>query len=146
MPEKWVTRSGARMDRAAMVWVIRRFIDSAAEIVFLPEAEVMAFAAETGATPFHHPQAALRNTGLRTGFEALIAERQLHDPALTAMTLAIRGVETQDRNLTPWSTGLRALALGLRALHEDDAAFVASVAAMLDGFYRFCQDLVAPTA
>jgi hypothetical protein len=146
MPEKWVTRSGARMDRAAMVWVIRRFIDVDAEIVFLPEGEVMAFAAETGATPFHHPQAALRNTGLRTGFEALIADRGLTEPALTAMTLAIRGVETQDRNLTPWSTGLRALALGLRALHEDDDAFVASVGAMLDGFYRFCQDLVAPSA
>ena len=144
MPEKWVTRSGARMDRAAMVWLIRRFIDPEAKITFLPESDVIAFASETGATPFHHPHAKLRNTGLRTGFDAMIAEHRLQDPALVVMALAIRGVETQDRGLTPWSTGLRALGLGLRALHGDDETFVAEIGRMLDGFYRFCQDTTDP--
>ena len=30
---KWVTRSNVRMDRAAMVWLIRKEIDPEAEIV-----------------------------------------------------------------------------------------------------------------
>lgn len=146
MPQKWVTRSGARMDRAAMVWLIRRYLDPDAEITFLPESEVMAFASEHGATPFHHARAKLKNTGLRTGFDAMLAEHHLADPALTVLALALRGAETQDRTLTPWSTGLRALGMGLRALHADDEAFVAEVGRMLDGFHRFCEDLVAPVS
>jgi hypothetical protein len=125
-----------------MIWLIRRFVDPEAEVVYLPGGEVLEFAEETGATPFHHPKAALRNTGFRTGFDAVIARYGLHDPALTVMALALRGAETSDRTLTPWSIGLRAIGGGLRSLHEDDEVFVAETGRMLDGLYRFCQDLV----
>jgi hypothetical protein len=141
---KWVTRTGVRMDRAAMVWLIRNVIDPEAEILYLPEGEVMEYAEESGATPFHHPKADLRNTGFRTGFDALIMHEQLTDPALAIMQMALRGAETTDRTLTPWSTGLRAIGLGLRSLHEDDQAFVDAMATVLDGLYRFCQDQLAP--
>jgi len=142
----WVTRTGVRMDRAAMIWLIRRSIDPEAEITFLPEAEVLEFAAETGATPFHHPKAELRNTGLRTGFDALITHYQLPDPALAVMALIIRGAETNERGLTQWSPGFWAIGSGLRQLHQDDETYVADVARLLDGLYRFCQDLLAPAA
>ena len=141
---RWVTRTGVRMDRAAMVWLIRREIDPAAEISLLPEAEVMAFAEEQGATPFHHPQAELRNTGLRTGFDSLITHYELRDPMLAVMALAMRGAETQDRTITPWSTGLRAIGNGLRSLHKDDQAFIDAMAVVLDGLYQFCADQLAP--
>lgn len=143
---QWVTRAGARLDRAAMVWLIRRSIDQEAEIVFLPDAEVVDYAERTGATPFHHPQAELRNTGLRTGFDSLLTHYQLADPALAVLALIVRGAETTDRGLTPWSVGFRAIGSGLRQLHEEDDAFVADVGRVLDGLYRFCQDLLAPAA
>ena len=143
---KWVTRAGARMDRAAMVWLIRRSIDPEAEFVYLPESEVLEFAAESGATPFHHPKAELRNTGVRTGFDALRTHYQLDDPALAVLALIIRGAETQDRQLTPWSTGFWAIGSGLRNLHEDDATYVAAIGDILDGLYRFCQDTLAQVA
>src|SRR3954468_13004737 len=120
MTMRWVTRAGARLDRASMIWLIRRRIDPDAEIVFLPDSEVMAYAEAHGATPFHHPGAELRNTGLRTGVDSMIAKHNLADPALTALALIIRGAETQDRQLTPWSQGLRAIGSGLRAIHEND--------------------------
>jgi hypothetical protein len=134
------------MDRASMVWLIRRMIDPDAEIAFLPESQVMAEAAATGATPFHHPQAELRHTGFRTGFDALVTHFQLTDPALAVMALALRGAETNERQLTPWSMGIRAISQGIRALHTDDEAFVSAMAPVLDGLYRFCQDLLAPVA
>ncbi len=143
---RWVTRAGARLDRAAMIWLIRRSIDAEAEFVFLPDAEVMKYAATTGATPFHHPHADLRNTGLRTGFDALLTHYDLTDPALAVLALILRGAETADRGLTPWSVGFRAIGSGLRQLHVEDEAFVADVGRVLDGLYRFCQDLLAPTA
>ena len=143
---RWVTRAGARMDRAAMIWLIRREIDPEAEIAFLPDAQVMTDAEATGATPFHHPQAELRNTGFRTGFDALVTHYQLTDPALAVMALALRSAETNERQLTPYSVGLRAIGSGIRALHDDDETYVAAMAPIFDGLYRFCQDLLAPVA
>lgn len=143
---EWITRTGARLDRAAMIWLIRNRIDPAATITFLPEAEVMAAAEARGATPFHHPQADLRNTGLRTGFDALIFRYELTEPALTAMSLAVRGAETNDRQVTPWSVGLRAIGLGLRSMHDDDAAFVSAVSTVFDGLHQFCVELTGPAA
>lgn len=141
---KWVTRAGVRMDRAAMVWLIKKEIDPAAEIAILPESEVMEYAEETGATPFHHPQAELRHTGTRTGFDALRTHYGLDDPALGLMSLILRGAETNDRSLTQWSPGFWAIGNGLRQLIDDDEMFIAQMALVLDGLYRFCQDQLAP--
>ena len=143
---QWVTRTGVRMDRAAMVWLIRHAIDPQAEIVLLPEGEVMEYAAETGATPFHHPKAELRNTGVRTGFDALRTHYDLQDPALGLLALIIRGAETNDRGLTQWSPGFWAIGSGLRQLTPDDEAFIDQIGVVLDGLYRFCQDQLAPAA
>jgi DNA-binding XRE family transcriptional regulator len=143
---KWVTRAGVRMDRAAMAWLIRTKIDPEAEITILPEAEVMEYAEETGATPFHHPKAELRHTGTRTGFDALRVHFDLQDPALGLMALILRGAETNDRSLTQWSPGFAAIGSGLRNLADDDETFIANMALVLDGLYRFCHDQLAPVA
>ena len=143
---KWVTRTGVRMDRAAMVWAIRKFVDAEAEVLFLPEGEVMEYAAETGATPFHHPKAEMRNTGVRTGFDAVRTTYQLNDPALGLLALIVRGAETNDRSLTQWSPGFYAIGSGLRQQIADDGEYVAAVGQLLDGLYRFCQDQLAPVA
>ena len=143
---KWVTRAGVRMDRAAMAWLIRTQLDPAAAIAILPEAEVMEYAAETGATPFHHPKAELRHTGTRTGFDALRTHFDLQDPALGLMALILRGAETNDKNLTQWSPGFAAIGSGLRNLAADDETFVANMSLVLDGLHRFCQDQLAPVA
>jgi DNA-binding XRE family transcriptional regulator len=144
--KKWVTRAGVRMDRAAMVWLIKNAIDPSAEITILPEAEVMEYARETGATPFHHPQAELRHTGARTGFDALRTHYELADPALAVMSLILRGAETNDRSLTQWSPGFWAIGSGLRQLIDDDELFIAQMAPILDGLYRFCQEQLSPVA
>ena len=143
---KWVTRSGVRMDRAAMVWLIKKLVDSEAEIIILPESEVMEYAEETGATPFHHPTADLRNTGVRTGFDAVRTHYELSDPALGLLALIIRGAETNDRSLTQWSPGFYAIGSGLRQQIADDEKYSAAVGLLLDGLYRFCQDQLAPVA
>jgi hypothetical protein len=84
----------------------------------------------------------LRNTGVRTGFDALRARYDLQDPALVVMALILRGAETNDRGLTPWSAGLWAVGGGLRRLASDDETFLRDMARVLDGLYRFCQDQV----
>ena len=121
-------------------------LSPAAEIAILPEAEVMEYAEETGATPFHHPKAELRHLGTRTGFDAVRTTYELNDPALGLLALIIRGAETNDRSLTQWSPGFWAIGSGLRLQIEDDMEYVAAVGALLDGLYRFCQDQLSPVA
>ncbi len=55
-PTHWVTRARPKIDRIACPWLIRRFIDPSAEFHYVSNAEVRAFAAETGATPYRHPR------------------------------------------------------------------------------------------
>lgn len=49
---KFVTRAHARVDRIACPWLIRRFMDPHAEILFVPHGEVAAVA-ERGYTDDH---------------------------------------------------------------------------------------------
>lgn len=46
---EWVTREHPHTDRVACPWLIRKFIDPAAEIVYLPAQEVLPYAETTGA-------------------------------------------------------------------------------------------------
>jgi hypothetical protein len=36
---KWITRERPKIDRLACPWLIRRFVDSGAEILYVPAAE-----------------------------------------------------------------------------------------------------------
>jgi hypothetical protein len=48
----WVTRSRPKIDRIACPWLIRRFIDPAAVVMFVTASEVEAVAERFEATPF----------------------------------------------------------------------------------------------
>jgi hypothetical protein len=140
---QWATRQGVRLDRASMIWMIRKFIDPQAEIAILPENEVMAYAEQHGATPFHHPQAAIRHQGSRTGFDGLRVAYDITDPAIALMSLVLRGAETSDKGLTQWSPGIAAITSGMRNVAQSDDAYLAAVTPLLDGLYRWSQDQLA---
>lgn len=49
---KWITRSHVHVDRVACPWLIRRFIDSEAEFIFVPKSKVLEIAEKEGAISF----------------------------------------------------------------------------------------------
>jgi hypothetical protein len=53
----WATRAGVHIDRAACAWLIRRFIDPDAEIVYVPAEEVLAVVEREGGYSFDAPGA-----------------------------------------------------------------------------------------
>jgi len=65
---KWVTRTRPKTDRIACPWLIRRFIDPKAEILYVPADEVLAVAASEGARSF---DARMRTT--RTGTASAVS-------------------------------------------------------------------------
>ena len=49
---KWITRERPKIDRIACPWLILRFIDREAEIIYVPFEQVIKKAKELNATPF----------------------------------------------------------------------------------------------
>ena len=71
---KWVTREHPKTDRIACPWLIRKFIDPDAEIVYVPRDEVLAYAEREGATSFDAPGATYTHRDGKCSFEMLVEE------------------------------------------------------------------------
>ena len=77
---KWVTREHPKTDRIACPWLIRKFIDPDAEILYVPDTEVLSTAEREGAISFDAPGARYTHRDGLCSFEVLIADYQLTDP------------------------------------------------------------------
>ena len=117
---QWVTRERPKIDRVACPWLIKRFIDPAAEFLFLPAADVAQRAADTGAVPFDIEGVELSHEGSRCSFDALLAKYRLTDPALHELATIVRGADTARLDLAPQAAGLLAISLGLSYNYRDD--------------------------
>jgi hypothetical protein len=137
---KWVTRERPKIDRIACPWLIARFIDSAPEFLYVPSADVLKVAAETGATPYDIPGVEMSHVGELCSFDAFLAKYKLTDPALQQLALVVRGADTSRLDLTPQSAGLYAISLGLSRCHADDHAMLAHGLVMYDALYAWCRE------
>jgi hypothetical protein len=141
---KWVTREHPKTDRIACPWLIRKFIDPDAEIVYVPRDDVLAFAAREGATSFDAPGAQYTHRDGLCTFEVLIADNGLDDPALAVMAKVIHGADVaEDRDATPESRGLEAIADGFALLGIDDQHQLAIELPVYDALYAWAQARVA---
>jgi hypothetical protein len=113
-------RERPKIDRIACPWLIRRFIDPNAEILFVPTPEVFTTAEREGAVAFDIPGAPLTHEGEHCSFDAFLSQFQLEDPGLAVMAPIVRGADTDRHDLAPEASGLHALSLGLTVLFQDD--------------------------
>ena len=72
-PTSWVTRERPKIDRLACPWLIRRFVDPEADILYVPTSQVLATAARSGAVAFDVPGASFTHYGDRCSFDAFVA-------------------------------------------------------------------------
>ncbi len=142
---KWVTRERVKVDRVACPWLIKKFIDPAAEFLFVPADQVTATAANEGATPFDVPGVAFGHHGKECSFDALVKKYELGgDPALVLLAKIVNGADTDNSFWNqPESAGLNAVAEGFRHLgYRDDHELVAAEAVVYDALYAYCQEMV----
>lgn len=120
-PSLWVTRRRPKIDRVACPWLIRRFIDPDARILYVDPPEVLNTAKETGAIPFDVDGVELSHEGERCSFDTLLKVFGLEgDPHLAHVALIVRGADTARYDLAPEAAGLHAISLGFSALAGDD--------------------------
>ena len=139
---KWVTRENPKVDRVACPWLIKKFVDPEAEFIYAPAAEVVAVAERDGAIPYDVPNVELGHHGPECSFDAIIKKYNLSDPALQRMALIVRGADTADKDLTPESRGLEAIAAGFQLAYRDDQEQLAAELPVYDALYAYCQRLL----
>ena len=142
---QWVTREHPRTDRIACPWLIRRFIDATAEIVFVGRDEVLPYAERHGAISFDAPGARYTHRDGRCSFEVIVDEHGLAaDPALALMARVVHGADVaEDRDATPESRGLLAIADGFAFLGLDDQRQLELELPVYDALYAWAQHEVA---
>ena len=136
---KWVTRARPKIDRIACPWLIRRFIDPAAEFLYVPAADVMRVAEERDATPFDVPGVEFGHHGERCSFDAFVARYKPGDPALARLAEIVRGADTGRPELTAQSPGLLAISHGLSAVFADDHEMLRHGMVVYDALYAWCR-------
>jgi hypothetical protein len=125
---KWVTRKRIHVNRTATAWLIRRFLDPGAEILFVESGEVATIQKRDGAFGFdaagaRYPHADGRG---RCSFEQLVDEHLPADTALQRLARIVHGADfPKEIDITPESAGLRAISQGFGdEVAKDDGEIV----------------------
>jgi len=138
---RWVTRERPKIDRIACPWLIRRFIDPAAEFLYVPAADVRRIGAEREAVPYDIPDVAFSHEGERCSFDAFLKRFLLAgDPALGALATIVRGADTGRLELAEQAAGLLAVSLGLSRLYKDDHEMLEHGMVVYDALYAWCKE------
>ena len=138
---RWVTRARPRIDRIACPWLIRRFIDPDAEVLYVPSAEVRDAAAANHGTAFDVPGAHFGHKGALCSFDAFVSHYRLSgDPGIVRLAEIVRAADTDRTADAPQASGLLAISIGLGYLHADDSELLAHGMIMYDALYRWCRE------
>ena len=136
----WVTRQRPKIDRIACPWLIRRFVDRNAQILFVSPSEVRDVADRYNATPFDIEDVHWSHRGEQCTFDTMIDEFGLASGPLLHLAKIVRGADTNRHDLAPEAAGLLAASLGLSRMFRDDLAQLNAGMTLYDAFYRWCRD------
>ncbi|HEY5341597.1 MAG TPA: chromate resistance protein ChrB domain-containing protein [Candidatus Aquilonibacter sp.] len=139
---KWVTRDFVHLDRVAVPWLIKRFIDREAEFVFVPWGKEQPWPAD--AVPFALPGAELGpHDDEGSTFRKFLKKYDFGDPALHTMADVVEaGIDYVLHDVQPDGVGRAAIGLlaiseGTMLLEDDDAAIIARSLAIYDALYAY---------
>ena len=137
---KWITRERAKVDRIACPWLISRFIDPNPEFIYVPADQVRVEAEKRGAVPYDIADVELGHHGPLCSFDALMSKYGLlgQDPALDRLAVIVRGADTSDKDLTPESRGLDAIAGGFQKMELSDHEKLEREFPVYDALYVYC--------
>ena len=145
---KWVTRARPKTDRIACPWLITKFIDPGAEILYVPASTVLDVAAAQDAVSFDAPGARYDHRDGKCTFEVLIDEYNLGgDSALIRLAKIVHAADiAADLGTDPAGPGLLDIGLGGLAAEADDYRLLDRGRFVYDALYAWCQSQVPAPA
>jgi rhodanese-related sulfurtransferase len=142
----WVTRARPKVDRIACPWLIRRFVDPSAVLLFVSPADVPGVAERFNAAPFDVEGVFWSHRRDLCTFDTMVQELGLHGfDALQRLAVIVRGADTARPELAPQAAGLLAASLGLSRMYADDLEQLDAGMLLYDALYRWCRDATDET-
>lgn len=138
---KWITRERPKIDRIACPWLIRRFVDQEAEIIYAPFEQVIPKSKELNAIPFDLPEVEYTHYGDSCTFDYIIKKHKLDDPALKVLAVIVRGADTDRHDIASQSSGLWAISAGLAHNLHDDHILLENGMMIYDALYSWAKHL-----
>jgi hypothetical protein len=130
---KWATRRHCHVDRAACAWLIRRFIDSEAEFVFVDDPDEV----PVDATAFDMRGTELSHHSGECSFETILRSHELADPVLWEIAKIVHEADLADERYdAPEAHGLDVLLRGLSMVRDDDELLALS-GPLFEGLYEY---------
>jgi hypothetical protein len=127
----------------ACPWLIKRFVDSEAEFIFVPKSQVKDVAAKEEAIPFDAPGAELDHRNGLCTFDAIIKKYGLTDKALLRLAKIVNAADTNRLGNDPIAAGLEAIAVGFGLRFPNDEENLALQFEVYDALYVWCRLQVA---
>jgi hypothetical protein len=130
---RWATRTGCHVDRAACAWLLRRFVDPAADFVFVDDPSDV----PDGWIPFDMRGAELSHHGGDCTFETMLRHFGLDDPVLWDLARIVHEADLADERFdSAEAPGLDVVCRGLSMVREDGEV-LAIAADVFDGLYEY---------
>ena len=134
---RWITRERPKIDRIACPWLIKRFVDPSAEIIYVPFDQVIKKAKELDAIPFDLPEVEYTHYGDRCTFDYIIEKHKLTDPALRVLAAIVRGADTDRHDIAGQASGLWAISAGLAYNMKNDLELLEQGLLIYDALYSW---------
>jgi hypothetical protein len=130
---RWATRAGCHVDRAACAWLLRRFVDPAADFVFVDDPSDV----PDGSTPFDMRGVELSHHDGDCSFETMLHHFGLDDPVLWDLARIVHEADLADERFdSAEAPGLDVVCRGLSMVRRDDEV-LAITADVFDGLYEY---------
>ena len=136
---KWITRERPKIDRIACPWLIRRFIDKDAEIIYVPFDEIKTKAKNLNAIPFDVPDVEYSHYKDECTFDYFLKKHKLNDPALQTLAVIVRGADTDRHGLAAQASGLWAISAGLAHNSNTDHELLEKGMMIYDALYSWAK-------
>lgn len=120
---KWITRERPKIDRIACPWLIKRFINKEAEIIYVPFDQVKSKAKALNAIPFDVPDVEFTHYGDQCTFDYFFKKYDLKDPALLTLAPIVRDADTDRHDLALQASGLWSISAGLSFNFKNDLEY-----------------------
>jgi AraC-like DNA-binding protein len=138
---KWITREHPKIDRIACPWLIKRFIDKEAEIIYVPFSEVKSQAKKLKAVPFDVPDVEFSHYGDQCTFDYFVKKYKITDKAIHTIAVIVRGADTDRHDIANQSSGLWAISAGLARNYPNDHELLVKGMMIYDALYSWAKYL-----
>jgi len=138
---RWITRERPKIDRIACPWLIKRFVDSDAQFIYVPFEKVLSQAEKLKAIPFDIPNVEYTHYKDQCTFDYILKKHKLTDPALHVLAPVVRGADTDRHDLASQSSGLWAISAGLAYNTTNDHELLQKGMMIYDALYSWAKHL-----